>query len=70
MYKEVFVQVWQKIHNFRGDSKFSTWLHSVASNVVLGHLRKQKNWLQRVFSIEDQGNGGDLHEESVLSKTN
>jgi len=23
--------------------------------VVLGHLRKHKNWLQRIFSIEEQG---------------
>ncbi len=52
--QEVFVQLWQKIENFRGESKFSTWLHSVATNIVLGHLRKHKNWLQRVFSIEDQ----------------
>jgi RNA polymerase sigma-70 factor (ECF subfamily) len=52
--QEVFVVLWQKINNFCGESKFSTWLHSVATNVVLSHLRKQKNWLQRVFSIEDQ----------------
>jgi len=52
--QEVFVQLWQKINNFRGESKFSTWLHSVATNIVLGHLRKQKNWFQRIFSIEDQ----------------
>jgi len=53
--QEVFVVLWQKINNFRGESKFSTWLHSVATNVVLGHLRKHRNWLQRVFSIEEQG---------------
>lgn len=52
--QEVFVQLWQKIGNFRGESKFSTWLHSVTNNIVLGHLRKHKNWLQRIFSIEDQ----------------
>ena len=52
--QEVFVVLWQKISNFRGESKFSTWLHSVASNVVLTHLRQQKNWLQRVFSIDQQ----------------
>ncbi|MBA6263888.1 sigma-70 family RNA polymerase sigma factor [Colwellia sp. Bg11-12] len=52
--QEVFVQLWQKITNFRGESKFSTWLHSVTNNIVLGHLRKHKNWLQRIFSIEDQ----------------
>ena len=60
--QEVFVQVWQKIENFRGDSKFSTWLHSVATNIVLGHLRKHKNWLQRVFSIEDH----PQHEATVV----
>ena len=52
--QEVFVQLWQKIDNFRGESKFSTWLHSVATNTVLGHIRKHKTWLQRIFSIEDQ----------------
>ncbi len=63
--QEVFVVLWQKINNFRGESKFSTWLHSVASNVVLGHLRKQKNWLQRVFSIEEQANHS-LPEETAV----
>jgi RNA polymerase sigma-70 factor (ECF subfamily) len=61
--QEVFVVLWQKINNFRGESKFSTWLHSVATNVVLGHLRKHKNWLQRIFSIEEQG--ASLAEPSV-----
>jgi len=63
--QEVFVQLWQKITNFRGESKFSTWLHSVASNIVLGHLRKQKNWLQRVFSIEDQDVSPLINETSI-----
>jgi RNA polymerase sigma-70 factor (ECF subfamily) len=64
--QEVFVVLWQKISNFRGESKFSTWLHSVASNVVLSHLRKQKNWLQRVFSIEEQGSNITHCEATVL----
>ena len=61
--QEVFVVLWQKINNFRGESKFSTWLHSVATNVVLGHLRKHKTWLQRIFSIEEQE--GNVTEQSV-----
>lgn len=52
--QEVFVQVWQKIHNFRGDSKFSTWLHSVASNVAIGHMRKQKSWWRSWFGSDEQ----------------
>jgi len=69
--QEVFVQVWKKINLFRGDSKFSTWLYSVATNVVLGHLRKQKNWWQNVFSIEDnvvEEPTEDMNELSELDK--
>ncbi|WP_211185422.1 RNA polymerase sigma factor [Thalassotalea algicola] len=69
--QEVFVQVWQKLSSFQGNSKFSTWLHSVASNIVLSHLRKHKNWLQRVFSIEDQvveEAGEEMAEVSELDK--
>ncbi len=52
--QEVFVQIWQKIHNFRGDSKFSTWLHSVASNVAISHMRKQKAWWRSWFGSDEQ----------------
>ena len=53
--QEVFVQVWRKIAQFDGRSQFSTWLYSVASNVAINYLRKQKNWLQKVVSIEHCG---------------
>lgn len=33
--QEVFVRTWQKLHLFRGDAAFSTWLHRLAINVVL-----------------------------------
>jgi RNA polymerase sigma-70 factor (ECF subfamily) len=50
--QEVFIQLWQKIAGFAGNSRFSTWLYSVASNVTITYMRKQKSWLQRVFSQE------------------
>ena len=52
--QEVFVQIWQKVHNFRGDSKFSTWLYSVASNVAISHMRKQKKWWRSWFGTDQQ----------------
>ncbi|WP_088332305.1 sigma-70 family RNA polymerase sigma factor [Lacimicrobium sp. SS2-24] len=48
--QEVFIQLWRKIGNYSGQSRFSTWLHGVTSNVCISYMRKQKNWLQRLFN--------------------
>ena len=39
--QDTFVQVHRKLASFRGDSVFSTWLHRLAVNTVLMHLRKR-----------------------------
>lgn len=39
--QEVFLQFHRKIETFRGESALSTWLHRLAINVVLMHLRKK-----------------------------
>ena len=39
--QEAFLQLHRKIASFRGDSAFTTWLHRMAVNTVLMHLRKR-----------------------------
>lgn len=63
--QEVFIQVWRKIDTFSGNSSLYTWLHSVASNTTISYLRKQKSWLTRVVSNEDD-EGGSVYEESYV----
>jgi RNA polymerase sigma-70 factor (ECF subfamily) len=37
--QETFVRAWQRLGDFRGDSRFGTWLHRIALNEVLGRRR-------------------------------
>ncbi len=41
--QEVFVQVYRSLPDFRGQSKFGTWLHRVTVNVALMHRRAAKS---------------------------
>jgi RNA polymerase sigma factor (sigma-70 family) len=51
--QESFIRAWQKIASFRGDSKFSSWLFRLTSNVVIGHLRKNSKWQTDSLDEED-----------------
>jgi RNA polymerase sigma-70 factor, ECF subfamily len=55
--QEAFLQLFRKISTFRGEAAFSTWLHRLAVNVVLMHLRKkglQQVSLDEVDTSQDE----------------
>ena len=51
--QEAFIQAWNKMDKFRGDSAFSTWLHRIAVNTVLGRIRKSKREQDRIQAVTD-----------------
>ena len=51
--QEAFIQAWNKLDKFRGDSAFSTWLHRIAVNAVLGRMRKSKREQDRIAAVAD-----------------
>ena len=55
--QDVFVRAWEKLHLFRGESSFGTWLHRMAVNVVL-NARKSEGRRQSRFEDSDEDNGG------------
>ena len=51
--QDAFIQAWNKLDKFRGESSFGTWMHRVAVNVVLGRMRKSKREQDRIRAVSD-----------------
>ena len=44
--QKVFIKAWEKLNTFRGESRFSTWLHRIAVNIFLMHKRAEKRFFK------------------------
>jgi RNA polymerase sigma-70 factor, ECF subfamily len=69
--QEVFIEVFESIHQFRNESKLSTWLYRIAINKSLNHLRKNKlksllSSIENFFSGE-HSNKLEIEDPSALS---
>ena len=60
--QEIWVSVWKNLSSFRGDAKFSTWVHPIATRRAIDHLRGRKRWFNRFIPFtSDTGEAGDTH---------
>ena len=48
--QQVWIKVWNKLHSFKMESEFTTWLFRVAYNETLNFLEKQKKQSSRNVS--------------------
>ena len=46
--QEIYVNIWQGLKQFRGNSKISTWIYRVAVNSALMALRSSKSTIETV----------------------
>ncbi len=51
--QDVFVRAWQKLASFRGESRFTTWLHRLAVNLVLQDRRSKGRRRAKEESVGD-----------------
>src|SRR6187200_3783476 len=61
--QDVFVKAYRSLADFRGESKFSTWLYTIANTTCITFLRKKKLDIQsldneKVFAQADNIDGG------------
>ncbi len=49
--QDVFIKAYKYLADFRGESKFSTWLYTIVNNTCLSFLRKKK---PEIHSLDDE----------------
>ena len=55
--QEVFIRAWEKLRTFRGDARFSTWLHRLAVNLILSRRETIQRRRQRFVQGTERLNG-------------
>lgn len=60
--QEIWLTVWKNIATFRGDAKFSTWIHPIATRRAIDHLRGRKRWFNRFIPFLSDASSGDADE--------
>jgi len=48
LYQEICMQLWRSYGNYKGESKFSTWLYRVALNTAISSIRNKKKIIETV----------------------
>ena len=51
--QETFIRAFQRLKDFRSDSSFGTWIHTIAMSVSLNGLRKVKRFRTREAPMDD-----------------
>ena len=52
--QDVYVRVWEQLGSFRGDSAFTTWLHTVTVNVCLAQRRAAGRRGAKETAVDDE----------------
>jgi RNA polymerase sigma factor (sigma-70 family) len=67
--QDVFIKAYKSLRDFRGTSKFSTWLYTIVHTTCLSHMRKKKD--KTVFVEHEQMlNMADRFTESSTASYN
>ena len=61
--QEAFIKVYTSISRFKGNSKFSTWIYRITTNVCLDEIRKRKRLPTFSLSESIDADEGEINRE-------
>lgn len=68
--QDTFVRAWQRLDTFEGRSRFSTWIHRLATNCAIDLLRSEKRRAGRETADEEgEGQGGQAGRGTRVNRT-
>jgi RNA polymerase sigma-70 factor (ECF subfamily) len=68
--QDTFINVYRKLDQFNGESKFSTWLYSIVTNNCLMKRRKRKIDEEMVYLDEPPIRGDEDHDRLTIPSWN
>ena len=62
VFQDIMYQLWKSYPQFKGESKFSTWMHKVALNTAITHIRRSTRETRSAELTEPIAHAPDMNE--------
>jgi len=62
VFQDIMYQLWKSYPQFKGESKFSTWMYKVALNTAITHIRRSTRTPRNAELTESLGRAPDINE--------
>ncbi|HWN75845.1 MAG TPA: sigma-70 family RNA polymerase sigma factor [Candidatus Udaeobacter sp.] len=62
VFQDIIYQLWKSYPQFKGESKFSTWMHKVALNTAINHIRRSTRKPRSAELTEPIAHAPDMNE--------
>src|SRR5262249_752160 len=63
VFQDIMYQLWKSYPQFKGESKFSTWIYKVALNTAITHIRRDTRRPQSVELPESIPHWSDINDD-------
>jgi RNA polymerase sigma factor (sigma-70 family) len=63
VFQDIMYQLWKSYPQFKGESKFSTWMYKVALNTAITHVRRKTRAPQNTELTESIARGPHMSED-------